>query len=186
MYQICVDIKSIFRSVQGLHTCFCYKFKKYNSKYSKNIHNNLWASLFDFLHRYNFRYDVINILKEKHLMSPDNELRKLRHVINFAKGYQISWVSILWSVPIECLNAHQKSTQLWLDIWIEPLAFIRLPHLLFRSENLWLQYSSWRIVTKIPIGKIKWGPLWQYGLWSFQTGGTKLERFLPKNQHTQM
>ena len=25
----------------------------------------------------------------------------------------------------------------------------------------------------------------QYGLWSFQTGGTKLERFLPKNQHSQ-
>ena len=28
-----------------------------------------------------------------------------------------------------------------------------------------------------------WGTLWQYGLWSFQT--SKLERFLPKNQHTQ-
>ena len=27
--------------------------------------------------------------------------------------------------------------------------------------------------------------LWQYGLWSFQMGGTKLEIFLPKNQHTQ-
>ena len=27
--------------------------------------------------------------------------------------------------------------------------------------------------------------IWQYGLWSFQTGGTKLERFLPKNPHTQ-
>ena len=27
--------------------------------------------------------------------------------------------------------------------------------------------------------------LWQYGLWSFQTGDTKWERFLPKNQHTQ-
>ena len=27
--------------------------------------------------------------------------------------------------------------------------------------------------------------LWQYGLWSFQTGVTKLERFLAKNQHTQ-
>ena len=26
--------------------------------------------------------------------------------------------------------------------------------------------------------------VWQYGLWSFQTGGKKLERFLPKNQHT--
>ena len=27
--------------------------------------------------------------------------------------------------------------------------------------------------------------MWQYGLWSFQEGGTKLERFLHKNQHTQ-
>ena len=27
--------------------------------------------------------------------------------------------------------------------------------------------------------------LWQYGFWSFQAGGTKLERFLHKNQHTQ-
>ena len=27
--------------------------------------------------------------------------------------------------------------------------------------------------------------LWQYGLWSFQSGDTKLERFLPKNQHIQ-
>ena len=26
--------------------------------------------------------------------------------------------------------------------------------------------------------------LWQYGLWSFQMGGIKLNRFLPKNQHT--
>ena len=27
--------------------------------------------------------------------------------------------------------------------------------------------------------------LWQYGLWSFQAGGKILERFLPKDQHTQ-
>ena len=27
--------------------------------------------------------------------------------------------------------------------------------------------------------------LWQYGLWSFLMGDTKLERFLPKNPHTQ-
>ena len=27
--------------------------------------------------------------------------------------------------------------------------------------------------------------LWQYGLWSFQMGYVKLERFLHKNQHTQ-
>ena len=33
--------------------------------------------------------------------------------------------------------------------------------------------------------RISPGTLWQHGLWSFQTGDTKLERFLPKNQHTQ-
>ena len=27
--------------------------------------------------------------------------------------------------------------------------------------------------------------VWQYGLWSFQMGGIKLERLLPKNKHTQ-
>ena len=27
--------------------------------------------------------------------------------------------------------------------------------------------------------------VWHYGLWSFQTGSTKLEKTLPKNQHTQ-
>ena len=27
--------------------------------------------------------------------------------------------------------------------------------------------------------------LWQYRLWSFKPGDTKLGRFLPKNQHTQ-
>ena len=27
--------------------------------------------------------------------------------------------------------------------------------------------------------------LWQYGLWSFQMGYTKLKRFLHKNQHSQ-
>ena len=33
-----------------------------------------------------------------------------------------------------------------------------------------------------------WTPppeVWQYRLWSFQMGDTKLERFLPNNQHTQ-
>ena len=33
--------------------------------------------------------------------------------------------------------------------------------------------------------EITYPALWQYGLWSFQVGGTKLERFLHKNQHTQ-
>ena len=40
-----------------------------------------------------------------------------------------------------------------------------------------------------PIGKMgleaQGCAVWQYGLLSFQTGYTKLERFLHKNQHTQ-
>ena len=31
----------------------------------------------------------------------------------------------------------------------------------------------------------KGGTIWHYRLWSFQERDTKLERFLPKNQHTQ-
>ena len=35
---------------------------------------------------------------------------------------------------------------------------------------------AWRLVINVY--------LWRYGLWSFQTGDTKLKRFLPKTQHT--
>ena len=38
------------------------------------------------------------------------------------------------------------------------------------------------ILLKIMVPDLK---VWQYGLWSFHAGGTKLERFLHKNQHTQ-
>ena len=43
------------------------------------------------------------------------------------------------------------------------------------------QYLSWLKI--LIIHSLYW--LWQYGLWSFQAGYTKLERFLPKNQHPQ-
>ena len=33
---------------------------------------------------------------------------------------------------------------------------------------------------------VKHYKVWQYGLWSFQAGGTILERFLHKNQHTRI
>ena len=46
-------------------------------------------------------------------------------------------------------------------------------------------YNVWYILGTTTKLEIAWLALWQYGLWSFQTGGTKLERFLPKNEHTQ-
>ena len=49
---------------------------------------------------------------------------------------------------------------------------------------------DWLVICVMHEEKLIWlffvniGRLRQYGLWSFQAGGTKLERFLPKNQHT--
>ena len=45
------------------------------------------------------------------------------------------------------------------------------------TSTTWMKFESWSL------NKIRALALRQYGLWSFQTGGTKLERFLPKNQH---
>ena len=59
------------------------------------------------------------------------------------------------------------------------------------SFSLYNTQAPWGRGTKAPRTPLM-GPLpndiinlWQYGLWSFQSGGTKLERFLHKNQHTQ-
>ena len=50
-------------------------------------------------------------------------------------------------------------------------------------KNLWITTIE-RKYPKISFYELTYS-LWHYGLWSFQTGDTKLERFLPKNQHTQ-
>ena len=49
-------------------------------------------------------------------------------------------------------------------------------------------YDKIANVLKTIVTRVVWqfgSTLWQYGLWSFQMGDTKLERFLPKNQPTQ-
>ena len=52
----------------------------------------------------------------------------------------------------------------------------------FSSGGYKIQHTQ-RKLLNFEIGLM--GRLWQYGLWSFQMGYTKLERFLHKNQHTQ-
>ena len=47
---------------------------------------------------------------------------------------------------------------------------------LFSLQRPCFHYREWVYSVSI---------LWQYGLWSFQTGGTKLKIFLPKNKHTE-
>ena len=48
-----------------------------------------------------------------------------------------------------------------------------------------LQLSSSVDISLYNSMEIQYVKLWQYRLWSFKSGNTKLERFLPKNQHTQ-
>ena len=56
----------------------------------------------------------------------------------------------------------------------------RLPtHILIASYNHESTYVSWRVM----LSDDHYGNM--YGLLSFQMGGTKLGRFLPKNQYTQ-
>ena len=43
--------------------------------------------------------------------------------------------------------------------------------------------EDYKVSTYTPT--VLWESLWQYRLWNFETGVTKLERFMPKNQHTQ-
>ena len=46
-----------------------------------------------------------------------------------------------------------------------------------------LTFINWKRIKLLFISGILflWSILWQYGVWSFQTGDAKLERFLPKN-----
>ena len=57
-----------------------------------------------------------------------------------------------------------------------------LPYQIMKSINAPLKALKSLITQTFKMCNCK---LWQYGLWSLQTGGTKLDRFLPKNQHTQ-
>ena len=54
-------------------------------------------------------------------------------------------------------------------------------HILFSSASMQISKSNLFFRPSIK----KWYKLWQYGLWSFQAGASKLEIFLYKNQHTQ-
>ena len=70
------------------------------------------------------------------------------------------------------------------------------PHILANFTMKWLvSLMKWRNVllhllfcSKISFTKVTFEIflpfiVWQYRLWSFKSGDTKLERFLPKNQH---
>ena len=66
-----------------------------------------------------------------------------------------------------------------------PQGWILFIHSLYTHLMLFTAWISHELVFYEPsIHSIICCTLWQYRLWSFQAGGTKLERFLPKNQYT--
>ena len=102
------------------------------------------------------------------------------------KNYIDYWCKYLQGLPY--WNARNKSLRRTFRIKLfditksgctpEPSTYF---HVLYVILAFFFSEESYHISPTIS----KLLPLWQYGLWSFQTGGTKLERFLPKNQHTQ-
>ena len=63
----------------------------------------------------------------------------------------------------------------------------------FEENAHYLEKLSMKIIVNMYLSMFEeeyydffsYGELWQYEVWSFQTGYTKLERFLHKNQHAQ-
>ena len=102
-----------------------------------------------------------------------------------------SWVEIFCFIN-KASEAHQrillkllleKFSLLWLNLklilemfllMLDYKKYFPLPVMLFLRTKMVHHFLSHQVCT-----------LWQYGLLSFQTGGIRLEIFLPKNQHTQ-
>ena len=87
---------------------------------------------------------------------------------------------LLFSVHIKRMRRRKVKIFSIADLWhiIERLWGLKCSVSAKRKQNDWLWTGREENDRQV-------SALWQYGLWSFQTGGTKLERFLPKNQHNQ-
>ena len=90
-------------------------------------------------------------------------------VKEFPAAWLYSWKSVLW------VSANHGSLNLGLIVPAEVKHEINFSIDLQQIIRVGNQKKRVWAVCRI----------WQYGLWSFQMGDTKLERFLPKNQHAQ-
>ena len=94
--------------------------------------------------------------------------------MTLVKPYFNTQLTVL--TPCFCLRSY----------WMPPLSYVTSGPWIIDpiSSNCKVRTSTFLFCGKyILLGS--YYTLWQYGLWSFQMGWTKLEIFLPKNQHTQ-
>jgi hypothetical protein len=92
-----------------------------------------------------------------------------------------------------CFHEWCKSEEFWFFSICHLLISEDFP-LILKTRALCMYIMSLKLVTHLLLHSsllyvnqsccLKGCWVWQYGLWSFQTGATKLERFLSKNQHT--
>ena len=109
-------------------------------------------------HSSSLRLDLCNTFEDKDLL-----------------GFKtsVTWQLILW------LENRQQLYYLWTYHKKECKKLKTIPSFI-ASERRDVLILMGRTITKIQNGGDQ--VLWQYGLWSFQMGDTKLERFLLKNQ----
>ena len=105
--------------------------------------------------------------------------RILQYSMNFAQRPQKSLIA----QPIDYSDLVFLLLKFWFWIWIQIIVIFFIYRTSFSKSH--------RTTISIPERQIKrWklidlSRIWQYGLWSFQMGDTKLEILLPKNQHPQ-
>lgn len=93
-------------------------------------------------------------------------------------------ISQIWAAKI---MPNLFTVKLYLQIKVIPLSMslmlntkVSVNSCLFKKKK----ETRWILLVWILIVSNIYDPclIWQYGLWSFQTGGTKLERFLPPSE----
>ena len=108
------------------------------------------------------------------------------------RNFEINWPLVFtnegpqWLINMTDCSTHFAS-QFWLYLssFIPPWSFLKIFKLPCKQLARLLWIASWmsmKLMTELP-------NLWQYRLWSllwsFKSGDTKLEWFLPKNHHIQ-
>ena len=98
---------------------------------------------------------------------------RMQYLLHSGTKDEFLWI-IYWSANQKCIYRRKN---IKFSIYGLVVLRSRAPNFVFCS-NLFSNQTVSKVYS------CQW-TTWQYGLWSFQAGGTKLERFLPKNQHTQ-
>ena len=142
---------------------------------------------------------ISNWMKRCHLVSLQKKRKEIRQKeINKNKFLDANscWLGgkkCIYCISVGNWNMHKKivfrlraATGSLISLWFLSSSCCCMYSLWATSTLQWFSVNANVMQSSSSCQKVvKQWSVWQYGLRSFQTGGTKLERFLPKNQQTQ-